>query len=75
MKRYLAPFTIILVMIAIVLFISILYVTIFNQANLPIIFNIIILVIAAALIGALVYTFVHRIHEIKKEDPDDFSKY
>lgn len=75
MKRYFAPFTIIVLMIAFVLFIAFIYVTVLDQANLPFVFKLIILGVGLIIIAALVYTLIHRIHEIKKEDPEDFTKY
>lgn len=39
------------------------------------IWTFVILVIAAALAGVLIFTMIERLKEQKEEDPDDYRKY
>ena len=74
-KKFIAPLVIVILASIGAIGYAGVYLFILSRMNLPIIFNILILVIAIAVVGALITVFVQRIKEIKTEDENDLSKY
>ena len=74
-KKFIAPLAIVILASVVAVGYACIYLFILSQMNLSIIFNILILAIAIAVVGALITVLIQRIKEIKTEDENDLSKY